>query len=546
VVRKRFLLVLCVLALASGLAVLPGSEGLQNGISGRAVSGCTCHGPSPTAGVVPAIAGLPSAYDPGAAYTLTVSVTGGPARGGGFDLLVDGGTVTPGDPNVQAFSPTEVGHNNPNELTWSVHWTAPPSGGGPVTFSLATNSVNKDGTEAGDAWNLLRAVVNPVGAPGASGASGGATSGAGAILLVVAPALALASLAAFAWIRPAPAAPPERRPRLAAAAPHVVVLILAFAVVFAATAVPGGGPGHSSHAGGPGSATVSELHDLTGFTSDGQSSTEPVDLNGSAPSAVTAVLTWTDEPDIARHTNLPDSFQVTVAMGSMTASGNGTNGHGTPGEVTVDLKLTGTLSPANASALTIVVTCVNAGPQQGVPAGLGLRDRADTGNAWSLSVNATFALGAGAPGAPGSAAAGASAGEPAFTAHAAIEAVGAALVAAALASALVLRGAIPPAWVPARLRPTRTRHAAVGSIAIAATALAAAVGLITAAGEGMLLSSHGAAGLVLVALLALQATAGYLTLRGRPLKRVHGLLAAATVGALLAQGASGLSHFLPS
>ncbi len=544
VAQARLLLVLGVLALASGLAALPGSEGFQDGISGHAVSGCTCHGSSPTTGVVPAIAGLPSAYDPGAAYTLTVSVSGGPAKGGGFDLLVDGGTLSPGDTNVQAFSAMEVGHKNPNELRWSVHWTAPTNGNTAVTFSLAANSVNKDGTDAGDAWNLLSAVVNPVGAPGAGGASGPAAGGAGAVLLVIAPALALASLAAFAWTRPAPPAPAVRRPRIAAAAPHLVVLVLAFALVFAATAVPAGGPEHPGRVGGPGSGSASELHGLTGFTSDGQSSTEPVDLNGSSPTAVTAVLTWTDEPDLARHTNLPDSFKVTVSMGNQTASGEGANGHGTPGEITVELKLAEALAKADASAVTVVVTCVNAGVQQGVPAGLGLRDKPDSGNAWSLSVNASFGLEAGAPGAQGSA--GASAGEPAFTAHAAVEAVGAALVVAALASVLALRGAIPPAWVPSRLRPTRTRHAVLGSIAIGATALAATVGLVTAAGEGVLISAHGVAGLVLVALLALQAAAGYLTLRGRPMKRVHGLLGSATVGALFATAVSGLGHFLPS
>ena len=49
---------------------------------------------------------------------------------------------------------TEAG-NNPTDRAWMITWTAPATGSGDVTFWLAGNSVDGDGSPTGDSWNRL-------------------------------------------------------------------------------------------------------------------------------------------------------------------------------------------------------------------------------------------------------------------------------------------------------------------------------------------------------------------------------------------------------
>ena len=117
-------------------------------------------------------------------------------------------------------------------------------------------------------------------------------------------------------------------------------------------------------------------------------------------------LTWTDEPDAARHTNQPDTFQLVVtAPDGRTEQGSAANVHGAPGTVAVtldrnitkevqsnkDLKKK-TADPTWTGKWNFNVTCVSAGdqtPNLG-PDPIHLRDIADNGNAWSMEISWTF------------------------------------------------------------------------------------------------------------------------------------------------------------
>ena len=56
--------------------------------------------------------------------------------------------------DVTTLSHTEAG-SNPTDRAWMIEWTAPATGSGDVIFWLAGNSVNGDGSPAGDSWNRL-------------------------------------------------------------------------------------------------------------------------------------------------------------------------------------------------------------------------------------------------------------------------------------------------------------------------------------------------------------------------------------------------------
>jgi hypothetical protein len=145
-----------VAALAVGVVFfvsLVGVAAHSAGIFGQSQLGATCHSPTADPSVSVTITGIPASYLPANNYPLTISVSGGPGAGGGFDLTVTAGFLSTSDPNVQ-ISSNEATHTNPNARSWSVLWSAPAPGTGTVTFHVAGNSVNLNGFSTGDAWNV--------------------------------------------------------------------------------------------------------------------------------------------------------------------------------------------------------------------------------------------------------------------------------------------------------------------------------------------------------------------------------------------------------
>ncbi len=165
---------LLVLLLVSGLVWVAAGEARMNGVSGRALDGCTCHGNAgaPWTGVggqLPMalfLQGVPDEYEPGKDYPLDVSVSGGfPYLKAGFNLNATAGAfaVPADETNVQITTqdtfggaPGEATHKTPDSRAWKVVWTAPREGNGTVAFFLAVNSVNgQSQPDALDQWNRM-------------------------------------------------------------------------------------------------------------------------------------------------------------------------------------------------------------------------------------------------------------------------------------------------------------------------------------------------------------------------------------------------------
>jgi len=135
-----------------------------------AKTGCTCHSGNaiaPDDSVTVLVAEVPYHFAPDQAYTLIIEIIGGPEIGGtasgGFSMRVSDGILSAGPgyedmvqngDDAMTLTHTEAG-SNPTDRSWTIVWTAPASGGGDVTFWLAGNSVDGDGSPAGDAWNRL-------------------------------------------------------------------------------------------------------------------------------------------------------------------------------------------------------------------------------------------------------------------------------------------------------------------------------------------------------------------------------------------------------
>jgi len=149
-----------VAALAIGVVffvTLVGVAAHSAGIFGQSQLGATCHSPTADPSVSVTITGIPASYLPANNYPLTISLSGGPTAGGGFDLSVSAGALTTTDVNVQVSVQAagwEATHTNPNFRSWSVVWVAPAPGAGTVTFHVAGNAVNLNGLNTGDGWNV--------------------------------------------------------------------------------------------------------------------------------------------------------------------------------------------------------------------------------------------------------------------------------------------------------------------------------------------------------------------------------------------------------
>ena len=135
-----------------------------------AKTGCTCHSGNaiaPDDTVTVLIADVPYNYVADQGYTLVIEIIGGPEIGGsasaGFSMRVSEGSLSAGpgyEDMVQngddstTLTHTDAG-SNPTDRAWTIVWTAPIATTGDVTFWLAGNSVDGDGSPGGDAWNRL-------------------------------------------------------------------------------------------------------------------------------------------------------------------------------------------------------------------------------------------------------------------------------------------------------------------------------------------------------------------------------------------------------
>lgn len=157
----RLNLAFVALAVIIGLCAVNAAEanfGQALGFSGRGGATCiACHTPTPVMhpSAKVTLSGLPSAWDPGATYSLTIHISGGPQAlpapqpQGGFTMASNGGQfhIVPGTERLLLLNgPTEISYQPEGTLyrEWQTAWQAPdltykPQ---PVQFWLAGIAAN--------------------------------------------------------------------------------------------------------------------------------------------------------------------------------------------------------------------------------------------------------------------------------------------------------------------------------------------------------------------------------------------------------------------
>jgi hypothetical protein len=184
--RSATLLVLAAVACAAAASTGVANFADAAGFSGRNGATCVaCHNrPMPASDDAKAVLeGVPSEWDVGATYPLTVRIEGGPAPApapqpqGGFDLAVQGGELQlrPEDADkLRLARPDEATYKGPGTLQrdWRLAWVAPGLEAAPAEVSLwlavvsangnhviATNA--SDGGESLDSVDAIRLTVPP-------------------------------------------------------------------------------------------------------------------------------------------------------------------------------------------------------------------------------------------------------------------------------------------------------------------------------------------------------------------------------------------------
>lgn len=129
----------------------------MNGASTPTVGCGGCHGSAVSATTSISLTGLPAAgYVNGVTYTLTLSITNTsitPAGLGlrdGFWMASSGGSFT-AITGTTLVSATSIRHNTPKAAvsgiaTWVINWTAPATGTATISFNVAGNATNGDGS----------------------------------------------------------------------------------------------------------------------------------------------------------------------------------------------------------------------------------------------------------------------------------------------------------------------------------------------------------------------------------------------------------------
>lgn len=114
--------------------------------------GCGCHSTSP---VNAQLSGYPSTYAAGEQYVLAIGMSIS-APAGGFSLDIDKGTLSNPSTDAQVDSlQLSATHSSSDSTSWTVSWTAPSSGSGMVTFSLAVLAADGNIDAGGDSSGLF-------------------------------------------------------------------------------------------------------------------------------------------------------------------------------------------------------------------------------------------------------------------------------------------------------------------------------------------------------------------------------------------------------
>ena len=161
--RKSLAMILVLIVL---LGSSPLTQSKSSGIYDQSV-GCTCHSQSGTPAANVSLAGQPNQYTAGAISTLTVTVSNGiTGTSGGFSLEVDKGSLSTGSGtgtkvNATQDSATHSSTGN-SQRSWNVDWTAPVTGSGIVTLSVAGLTADNNNGNSGDRWDTASYQISEV------------------------------------------------------------------------------------------------------------------------------------------------------------------------------------------------------------------------------------------------------------------------------------------------------------------------------------------------------------------------------------------------
>jgi hypothetical protein len=115
-------------------------------------SGCSCH---TTTAIDAQLSGHPTTYTAGEQYVLAIGMSLS-APAGGFSLDIDKGTLSNPSTNAQVDTlQKSATHSSSASTSWTVTWTAPSSGSGLVTISLAVLGADNNFDPTGDSSGTL-------------------------------------------------------------------------------------------------------------------------------------------------------------------------------------------------------------------------------------------------------------------------------------------------------------------------------------------------------------------------------------------------------
>ena len=140
------------------LSAVPGMEANSGGKHNQASSGCGCHS---NGGGVTVTHNFPAEYTAGQTYSVTIDLTGaGGSTTGGFNVVVDQGQLSnPGTGTKINGGQNSATHSNGNQIGWNFDWTAPATGSGDVTASIAVMKSNGNNWNSGDSWDNTQLII---------------------------------------------------------------------------------------------------------------------------------------------------------------------------------------------------------------------------------------------------------------------------------------------------------------------------------------------------------------------------------------------------
>lgn len=179
------------------------------------------------------------------------------------------------------------------------------------------------------------------------------------------------------------------------------MLLIGVAILIVALALAGlmGKPAGPASAGTPQPSQLVQQTGQRSFTGYGNSNSETtlnITINETNMIGVTFDLTWQDEPNQARHTNLPDNLGLEVSSPEGEGkSGTKSNAQGGTGEVKLTYSYNVTektiaqkTSKRGTGSWNVVVMVGSCGAQEPrIPDPGGYRTVADNGNAYTLTVS---------------------------------------------------------------------------------------------------------------------------------------------------------------